>query len=191
MGDDCRFPPAHGDSMTNQTPQTRPEAAGIQTPVDNVAHSPADEAVTAADIARGVTRLLLAHAIAVIGELPLPDDRRADIVGLSADGTLTIVEIKSSLADFRSDQKWTAYRAYCDQLFFAVAIPFPVAILPADTGLILADRYGGSFERAAPRHPLAAARRKAMTLRFARTAAARLSRERDPGLAIDGFLSRL
>ena len=138
------------------------------------------ETAIAAGIERGVTRLLLAHAIVSVVELPLPDGHRADVVGIGAGGRITIVEIKSSVADFRSDQKWQAYRAYCDELYFAVAPTFPVAILPDDTGLILADRYGGNFARQAPAHPLSAARRKAMTIRFARTAAARLIATRDP-----------
>ena len=144
------------------------------------------ENTIARDVARGVTRLLLAHGIASISELPLPDGRRCDIIGLAADGTFTIVEIKSCLADFRTDQKWHEYRAYCDRLFFAVEAVFPAEILPEETGLILADRYGGAFMREAPAHPLAPARRKAMLLRFARTAAARLARERDPGLVPPG-----
>ena len=138
------------------------------------------ETAIAAGIERGVTRLLLAHAIVSVVELPLPDGHRADVVGIGAGGRITIVEIKSSVADFRSDQKWQAYRAYCDELYFAVSPAFPVEILPDDTGLILADRYGGNFARQAPAHPLSAARRKAMTIRFARTAAARLIATRDP-----------
>ncbi|MEQ1697400.1 MAG: MmcB family DNA repair protein [Hyphomicrobiaceae bacterium] len=137
--------------------------------------------MVAAEIERGVTRLLMAQGIAAVSELPLPDGRRADVVGLSADGIITIVEIKSRVADFRCDQKWTAYRAYCDRLFFAVSPEFPVGILPVDTGLNLADRYGGSVVRDAPGHPIAGARRKVMMLRFGRAAAVRMARLRDPG----------
>ena len=144
---------------------------------------PVETAVTvavASDIERGVTRLLLAHAIVSVVELPLPDGHRADVVGIGADGRILIVEVKSSIADFRSDQKWQAYRAYCDELYFAVSPAFPVEILPGDAGLILADRYGGTFARPSPAHPLSAARRKAMTIRFARTAGSRLIAARDP-----------
>jgi len=135
----------------------------------------------AADVSRGVTRLLMAQGIGVVCELPLPDGRRADIVGLSSSGGVWIVEIKSSVADFRCDTKWPTYRAYCDRLYFAVSPDFPVAILPEDAGLILADRYGGSMVREAPEHGLAAARRKVMMVRFGLAAAARLARVRDPG----------
>ena len=56
------------------------------------------------------------------------------------------------------------------------------ALIPADTGLIVADRYGGELVRHPVEMRLAPARRKAMTLAFARLAAARLSRTIDPRL---------
>ena len=148
--------------------------------VDNTAPDQAPR--LAPGIARGVMRLFVAHNMAAVSEMSLPDGRRADIVGVSASGAILIVEIKSSIADFRSDHKWAEYRAYCDQLYFAVDPAFPSAILPNDAGLILADRFGGSFERHPVSHPLAAARRKAMTLHFGRTAASRLARGHDPDL---------
>jgi hypothetical protein len=92
------------------------------------------------------------------------------------------VEVKSSIEDFRVDHKWPEYRDFSDALFFAVAPDFPVDILPADTGLILADRYGGEIVRAAPETRLAPARRKSMTLRFARAAALALQTLSDPTL---------
>jgi len=67
-----------------------------------------------------------------------------------------------------------------DALFFAVATDFPQEILPEDTGLIVADRFGGEILRQAPEHRLAPARRKALTLHYARLAAARLSSAFDP-----------
>lgn len=139
----------------------------------------------AADIQRGTSRLMRACGNAVVSELPLSSGRRADIVILTRKGDLWIVEIKSSLADFRSDSKWGDYREHCDQLFFAVDDRFPLDVLPDDTGLIIADRYGAEIIREAPEHRLAAARRKAVTLRFARAAALRLQSAIDPGLAAE------
>ena len=95
-------------------------------------------------------------------------------------GEIWIVEIKSCLEDFRTDQKWHEYREFCDRLFFAVALEFPREVLPPDTGLIIADRYGGEIVQPAPDHKLAGARRKAMTLRLARVAASRLQAAIDP-----------
>lgn len=129
----------------------------------------------ALDIQRGVVRLLESLSIAALAEMPLASGRRADVVGISDKGEIWIVEIKSSVEDFRSDQKWHEYRDFSDRLLFAVTASFPVEILPADTGLILADRYGGELVRPAPETRLTGARRKAVTLRFARLAAARLN----------------
>jgi hypothetical protein len=141
-------------------------------------------------ICRGVTRLLKSHGFAAVCEVTLANGRRADVVGLSAHGDIWIVEIKSSIEDFRSDQKWPEYREFCDRLLFAVAPEFPTEILPADTGLIIADRYGGELVRPAPEHKLGASRRKAMTLRVARVAALRLQGVIDPEGGFEA-LSRL
>lgn len=132
------------------------------------------------DICRGVARLLKAHGFAAVTEVALANGRRADVAAISDTGEIWIVEIKSCLEDFRTDQKWPEYREFCDRLYFAVAPGFPREILPDDTGLIVADRYGGELLRSAPEHKLAGARRKAMTLRLARLAALRLQAAIDP-----------
>ena len=134
----------------------------------------------AADILRGVQRLLHAHGVASIAEFSLANSRRADVCGIGLNGEIWIVEIKSSISDFRTDQKWPEYRGYCDRLFFAVTPSFPIDILPADTGLILADRYGGEIIKDAPELRLSGSRRKAVTLQFARAAAQRLHTLLDP-----------
>jgi hypothetical protein len=143
------------------------------------------QSATALDICRGVQRLLLAHGYACVTELPLASGRRADVAAISAHGDIAIVEIKSSIEDFRADHKWQDYLEFCDRLYFAVKPGFATEILPAATGLMLADRYGGEIVRAAPEARLSAARRKAVTLRVARTAALRL------GIAIDPALGRM
>lgn len=134
----------------------------------------------AARIARGVCRAFEEEGAACLMEFSLASGRRADVIALDAKGRLAIVEIKSSLADFRSDGKWPEYRAFCDALYFAVAADFPREVLPEDCGLIVADAYGALVERPAPEHPLNPARRKAVTLRFAQAAARRLSLLLDP-----------
>jgi hypothetical protein len=127
-------------------------------------------------------RLLAAHGLASLAELPLPNGRRADVVGIGADGTIWIVEIKSSLEDFRSDRKWPEYLEFSDRLYFAVLPDFPREILPVEAGLIVADRYAGEILRPAPEQRLPPAKRKAMTLRLARASASRLSFMLDPDL---------
>lgn len=134
----------------------------------------------ASDIARGTTRLLGDRGAGVIAEVALAIGRRVDLLAVDRRGEILIVEIKSSLADFRADRKWTEYLPYCDRFAFAVTPEFPVAMLPAATGLIVADAYGAEIIRDGPLTPLPAARRKAVLLRFALVAAARLNRLEDP-----------
>jgi len=96
-------------------------------------------------VARGTRRLLRRLNFATVTELPLLSGRRADIVALARDATIFIVEIKFSVADFRADTKWRDYRAHCDRLFFAIPETLPIAIMPEDAGLILADAFGAEI----------------------------------------------
>jgi len=116
----------------------------------------------------------------VVRELPLPDGRRADIMAITASGELTIVEVKSSIEDWRVDQKWPEYLAWCDLLYFAVPVDFPQALIAEEAGLIVADAYGGEILRHPPRRPVTAARRKALLVDCARLASERLARLEDP-----------
>lgn len=131
-------------------------------------------------IARGTRRLLRNLRFSTLTELPLASGHRADLVALAADGTILIVEIKSSLADFRADAKWPNYRDYCDRLYFAISDNLAPEIMPADAGLIVADSFGAALVRDAPEHRLVPARRRAMLMRFAHAAAHRLHGLSDP-----------
>jgi hypothetical protein len=131
-------------------------------------------------VAVGTRRLLASHGFASVTELTLASGRRADIVALGSDGAIWIVEIKSSVADFRTDGKWPDYRDFCDRFCFAVPADFPTEILPTDTGLVLADAFGAAMVRQAPEHRINASRRKAVMLRFAHAAAGRLHMLVDP-----------
>ena len=135
---------------------------------------------TALKIARGTARLLHAHGYCVVSELPLASGRRADLAALGPDGEIVIVEIKSSIADFRADQKWMEYRMHCDRLFFATTLEVPCDIFPKDVGLIVADAFGAQFVCEAPEHRIHATRRKSVTLSIARAAAFRLQAIADP-----------
>jgi hypothetical protein len=136
-------------------------------------------------LARGVCRMLAAHGLAGVTEVALANGRRADLMTLDRTGDISIVEVKSSIEDFRTDKKWPEYREFCDRLFFAVPAHFPVELIPDDCGLIIADGFGAEIVRQASEHRLAAARRKAVTLRFAHLAAQRLQRLVDPGAVME------
>ena len=125
-------------------------------------------------VRRGVQILLNDMRFAVLPELALANGRRADLVGLSGKGEIWIIEIKSSIEDFRVDRKWPDYRAYCDRLFFATHPEVPLDIFPDDCGLLLSDGYGAHLLREAPEHKLPPSTRKAVTLDFSRSAAQRL-----------------
>jgi hypothetical protein len=135
---------------------------------------------TALAVQRGVCRLLRQHGYAVLTEFTLATGRRADIFGVKFDGSIWIVEIKSSLEDFRADQKWPEYRKYCDRFSFAIPLAMDQNIIPMEAGLIVADQYGAEIIRDVDDHPLHASRRKAVTLQFGRLAAQRLHALYDP-----------
>lgn len=162
---------------------TAPDSPGLQACF-------ADEPPIAADVARGVTRLFCRQDLFAVCEMPLPNGRRADLMAIDGKGSFTIVEIKVAKADLLGDGKWTDYLDYCDRFFWAV--PQPLAhlleeerFLPGDAGLLVADRYDAAVMRECSTRPLAPARRKAETLRFARRAARRLSAQIDPSLGGD------
>jgi hypothetical protein len=138
------------------------------------------QTLTAALLARGVCRAFDQLGYASLLEFPLANGRRADILALGGGGELVIVEIKTSVADFRADRKWLDYRDFADRFYFAVPSSFPVALIPEDCGLIVADGFAAVLLRDGDAHPLAPGRRRALILRFALAAAARLRRQLDP-----------
>jgi len=132
------------------------------------------------ELARGVCRALAHRGFATLLEVSLANGRRADVLGLGRNGEIVIVEVKSSVADFRADRKWPEYREFCDRLYFAVSDGFPRELIPEDCGLIIADGFGAAVLREAPSLALAPARRRAVLLRFAQLGAGRLRRLLDP-----------
>lgn len=131
-------------------------------------------------VRRATARLCVQLGWAPVHEVSLPNGRRADILALRPDGGFACIEVKSGLRDFIVDTKWPEYREYADALFFAVDTDFPLELLPADTGLIVAHGLDAELLREAPAHPLAPARRRALLQRFATLAALRLSYAEDP-----------
>ncbi len=157
---------------------------------DNPAIVDGRQSPRALQIQRGACRLLRALGFATITELHLASGRPADIAALGRKGEIWIIEIKSSVEDFRSDTKRPAYQDYCDRLYFTVLEDLPLDILPAQTGIIVADRFGAAVIREAPDEPLAAVRCKAVQLRFARAAALRLHALMDPDAASAKIVGR-
>lgn len=148
--------------------------------------SPQDIGLCAADVCRGVTRMLLRHDLVAIPEVPLDGGRRADLMAVDARGQLVIVEIKVSRADLLGDAKWPDYLAHCDRYYWAVPAGFDTspldapAFLPSRTGVIVADRYDAEVVREAAIVHLPAHVRKRCTLAFARRAGRRMIGLTDP-----------
>lgn len=161
--------------------------SGIAFASSNLEHSTENRAPIASSrhditiaVRQGATRCLIHAGYSPIWEFSLANNRRADICGLSPRGEIVIVEVKSGIHDFKSDNKWRDYAPFCDLFYFAVTPDFPVDLIPSQgegaPGLIVADAFGAEITRPAPRFDLAAARRKAVTLSFARHAAMRALR---------------
>ena len=132
---------------------------------------------TTQSVTRGAARLMMDMGYAPLLEVCLPNGRRADVMAIGRKGDIVICEVKSSVDDYRVDRKWHEYGPFCDAFYFAVAPEFPQDILPDEPGLIVADGFGGAVVRAAPLLTLAPARRKALTLAFARLGAMRTMRD--------------
>jgi len=142
----------------------------------------AEQGLSASDVARGVSRMLMAEGYSPVTEFTLSNGRRLDVAALNATGAILGVEIKVSLSDLRGDRKWQDYLGFCDLFYFAVPPEFPQAEIPSSAGLIVADSYGGAIVRPANLESLHASRRRAVMLRFAQCAADLLARLRDPNL---------
>jgi hypothetical protein len=136
-------------------------------------------------VTRGARILLRALGHAVLSEFPLANGRRADLVALGRDGSIRIVEVKSSVADFRADGKWRHYQPYCDRFYFAIPLELAQStgdgVFPTEAGLIVADAHGAAVEREAPIRALPPAARRALLVRFGALAASRLDAALYPG----------
>ena len=141
--------------------------------------------LTAEQIRAATIRLFAASDSACFSEFTLKSGRRIDLICLSRSGVISAVEIKSSVADFRADEKWSAYLDWADYFYFAVSEDFPLDILPdpEQAGIIITDGFEAVFHRAAPHKKLAGARRNSLTRQMAMRAMRRattLSGQDDP-----------
>ena len=150
---------------------------------------PSGAAISAKEVARGVSRLFARNDIWCLPEVALKNNRRADLMGIDAKGLLVIVEIKVARGDLLSDTKWPDYLDFCDRFFWAVPPGFDRAPLngeafqPGETGVIVADGYDAEIVRHAALTRLAPARRKAQVERLARFAMRRHTALIDPQCA--------
>ncbi len=163
------------DDLPNPSKSRAPRP--LSAPIEATASVPDGKAQA---LARGISRMLDEAGQTCLLEFTLRNGRRADVIALAADGSFTIVEIKTSVTDFRTDEKWPDYLEFCDRFYFAVPEDFPQALIPQSCGLIVADAYGAAVLRPAAETRLNGSRRKTLTLRYAETAGRRLMRLLDP-----------
>ncbi len=142
--------------------------------------NPMEDRLSAQRLSRGVCRALSALGYATLMEFPLASGRRVDVIAVNGVGEIVIVEIKTCTADYRADRKWSEYLEYCDAFYFAVPIDFPLALMPPECGLMVADGYGAEILRRVAPQPMNSRRRRAQTLRLAVAAMQRLGRMIDP-----------
>ncbi|MGB3710751.1 MAG: MmcB family DNA repair protein [Erythrobacter sp.] len=144
------------------------------------------DALTACDVARGITRMFARNGVWCLGEVPLKNGRRADLMGIDAKGLVVIVEIKVARGDLLGDAKWPDYLDFCDRFYWGVPPTLDRAPLetegyrPDCCGVVVADGYDAEIVRHAPFAPLASARRKALVERLARIAMRRHATALDP-----------
>jgi hypothetical protein len=148
--------------------------------IRSVIHRDGRQSEIAMGVARGVRRHLRARGFATVAELTLANGRRADLVGVGHRGAVIIVEVKSSVVDFRTDTKWREYRPFCDYFYFAAPEGVSVEIFPQDTGLLVGDSYGAALLRESSLQKMTGSNRRALLLGFARAAADRLHALGDP-----------
>lgn len=152
------------------------------------APSPASDSpiLAAADVARGIGRLFARNDIWCLAEVPLPNGRRADLMGIDAKGLVVIVEIKVARSDLLGDAKWPDYLDYCDRFYWGLppgldrAPLESLAYRPDTCGVIVADGYDAEILRPAALDPLAPARRKTQVEHLARMALRRHAALVDP-----------
>ena len=126
-------------------------------------------------LTRGVRKLFEDLGFGTLTEFKLTNGRRVDVMAIDRNGEFVIVEVKSTVSDFRADRKWHEYLAFCDRFYFAVPADFPVDLMPKDCGLIVADPYAAAIRRESLTRKLNTNRKRRQLIRFALAASNRLS----------------
>ncbi len=126
-------------------------------------------------LTRGVCKLFQDLGFGTLTEFKLANGRRVDVMAIDRNGEFVIVEVKSTVADYRGDRKWQEYLAFSERFYFAVPAGFPVDMMPDDCGLIVADPYAAAVRRESLTRKLNTNRKRRQLIRFALAASSRLS----------------
>jgi hypothetical protein len=139
-------------------------AFGNALPFDETRGDIRGQSETERAIETGVCWLLRKEGCLVLRQLILPSGKKPDIVALHSNGEIWIIEIKSSVRDFRTDPKWPEYHDFCHRLFFAIT-PNLKDVFPKQHGLIRANSFDGKIIRIPSRHRLIGAHRMKACIR--------------------------
>ena len=126
----------------------------------------------------------------VLREFKLKTRRRADLIALSRNGQISIVEIKSSPQDFLSDRKWTEYLQWADKYYFGVGEDFPLDILPKEDhcGIIITDGFDCHEVQSAPLKKLNGLRRNKLVQEMAKVSMRRVEYKHNDLLRLPGSM---
>ena len=141
----------------------------------NLFDQPYDVPETTRLLTRGVCKLFQDLGFGTLTEFKLANGRRVDVMAIDRNGEFVIVEVKSTIADYRGDRKWHEYLAFSERFYFAVPAGFPVDMMPDDCGLIVADPYAAAVRRESVTRKLNTNRKRRQLIRFALAASSRLS----------------
>ena len=130
---------------------------------------------TTLELTRGVCRLFETLGFATLREFKLPNKRRVDVIAMDPKGNFSIIEVKSTVGDYKTDNKWLDYLPYCQQFYFAVPYNFPTEIIPKQCGIIFADAFDAAIRKESIRSKLNPKRHRHQLIRFGYVAGTRIN----------------
>ena len=130
-------------------------------------------------ITDAIARSYYGQGDGVLREFRLKVRRRVDLITMTNKGLITIIEIKSSPEDFRSDKKWGEYIEWADRFYFGVGDNFPIDILPKEHGIIKTDGFDCHEARPSPVNKLNGTRRNTLVRNMAKASMRRIEYERN------------
>ena len=143
-----------------------------------------NKTLTTQRITDAIARSYYSQGDGVLREFRLKIKRRVDLITMTNKGWITIIEIKSSPEDFRSDSKWGEYIDWADQFYFGVAHNFPIDILPKEHGIITTDGFDVYQAQPSPVQKLNGSRRNNLIRKMAKASMRRIEQERNDLITI-------
>ena len=138
-----------------------------------------EDILTTRRITDAIARSYYGQGDGVLREFRLKVRRRVDLIAMTNKGLITIIEIKSSPEDFRSDKKWGEYIEWADRFYFGVGDNFPIDILPKEHGIIKTDGFDCHEARPSPVNKLNGSRRNTLIRNMAKMSMRRIEHERN------------